>query len=69
MIEVKLAFIQVSHPHVIYFLLLIGYIFFGMYFLSGVSPIQIFPSTILVPEKSPSELGNIISLCRSITEI
>ena len=50
------------HPPVILFLLLFGFIYSGMYFLSDVSPIQIFPSTVLAPEKPPSELGNIFEV-------
>ena len=38
---------QILHPHVILFLLLIGFIYFVMYLQSNVSPIHTFPSTIL----------------------
>ena len=38
-----MSLIQVLHSHVILFLLLIGLIYFGMYFLSDVSPIHNFP--------------------------
>ena len=65
----NMARMQVSHPHVILFLLIVGFIYFGMYLLSDVSPIHIFPSTVLTPEKPPSELGNIMSLCSSFIEI
>ena len=64
-----MAHIQVSNPHVILSMLIIGFIYFGMYFLSDVSPIQNLPSTVLEPKQPPSELGNIISLCNSRTEI
>ena len=64
----NMELIQVLHHHVILFLLLIGFIYFGIYFLSVVYPIQIFPSVVLAPEKPPSELGNIMSLCSSLTE-
>ena len=60
---------QVSHPHVIVFLLLISFVYFGIYFLSDVSAIQIFPSPVIAQNKSPSELGNIMSLCSSRIEI
>ena len=65
----KMALMQVSHSHVVLFLLFIGFTYSGMYFLSDVSPIQIFPSTVLAPEKTPSELGNIMPLCSSLTDI
>ena len=65
----SMALIQVSHPHIILFLLIIGLIDFGMYFLSDAYPIYTFPSTILALKKAPSEIGNIVSLCRSCTYI
>ena len=65
----NMSLIQVSYPHVILFLLLFGFIYFGMYFLSDVSPINIFSSAVLEPKIIPSEIGNIISLCRFCTDI
>ena len=46
-----MALIQVLHPHVILFLLFIGFIYFGMFFLSDVSTKHTFPSTVLVTKK------------------
>ena len=40
-----MALIHVSHPHVIFFLLVICFIYFGMYFLRDASPIHNFPLT------------------------
>ena len=51
-----MAIIQVSYPHLILFMLLIGFIYFGVYFLSEVSPIHKFPSTVIVPKKLPQKL-------------
>ena len=65
----NMALMQVSHPHVILFLFLIGFIYFCIYFLNDVSSLQIFSSTIRASEKPPSELGNIVSLCSSLTYI
>ena len=65
----NMALMQVSHPHVILFLFLVGFIYFGMYFLSEVSPIKIFPSIVIAQEKPTSEFGNIMSLCSSFAEI
>ena len=65
----NMALIKVLHPHVILFMLLIGFIYFGMYFLSDVSPIQILPSIVLAPKKPPSEIDNIMSLCSSLPDI
>ena len=65
----NMALLHVSHPHVILFMLLIGFIYFGMYFLSEWSKIHTFQSTVLAPKKTPSEIGNIISLCSSRTNI
>ena len=65
----KIALIYFLHPHVILFLLLIGYTYFGMYFLSDVTPIHNFPSTVIAPKKPPWEIVNIISLCSSRTDI
>ena len=45
-----MALIQVLCPHVILFLLLIGFIFFGMHFLSDISPIHTFSSTVIEPK-------------------
>ena len=45
-----MALIQVLHPHVILFLLLVGFIFFGVYLLSDVSPTHNFPSNVLAPK-------------------
>ena len=59
---INMALIKFLHPHVILFMLLIGLIYFGMYFLSDVSPIHTVPSTVLAQKKTPSEIGNIISL-------
>ena len=39
------------------------------HFLSEVSPVFFFPSTVLAPEKPPSELDNIMSFCSSLTKI
>ena len=36
------SLIHVTHPHVILFLLLINFVYFGMYLLSDLSPIQFF---------------------------
>ena len=65
----NMALMQVSHPHVIFLMLIIGFILFGIYFLSELSTIQIFSSTVLSPKQPPSELGNIMSLCISLTGI
>ena len=46
----NMALTQVLHPYLILFLLIIGYIYFGMCFISGVSPIHTFPSTVIVPK-------------------
>ena len=40
-----------------------------MYSLSDLSPIHNFPSTVRAPKNHVWEIGNIISLCRSCTEI
>ena len=52
----NMAIIEVSHPYVILFMLLIGFIYFGMYFLSDVSPIHTFPSAIIAPKKHSQKL-------------
>ena len=65
----NMVLMQVLYPHVILYFLLVGFIYFGMYFLSGVSNLQNFPSTVRAPEKPPSELNNTISLCSSHTDI
>ena len=56
-----MEFVHVSHPHVILFMLIIGYIYFGMYFLRDVSPIHTFPPKFLAPEKPPLKNDDIIS--------
>ena len=65
----NMELIKVFHPHLFLFLFLIGFICFGMYFLGDVSPIHTFLSTIIAPKQSPSEIGNIISLCSSRSNI
>ena len=65
----SITLMQVSHPHAILFLSLIGFIVFVMYFLSDIYLTQIFPSIVLAPVKISSELGNIVSLCSSLTDI
>ena len=65
----NMALIQVNHKHIILFMLLIGLIYFGMYFLSDVPPIHNFPSTVLEPTKPPSDIVNIITLCSYHTYI
>ena len=47
----NMELIQVPYPDLILFILLISFIYFGMYFLSDISPIYNFPSTILAPKK------------------
>ena len=42
-----MALINVLHPHVVLFLLLVSFIFFGMYFLRGIYTIFTLPSTVL----------------------
>ena len=64
-----MSLIKVSHPYVILFLLLIGYIYIGIYFLTVVYQIHTLPSSFLEPWNPPRETGNIISLCRSRTDI
>ena len=49
----NISLIQVLHPHVILFMMLIGYIYFGMLFLSDVSPIQTFTSTVIAQKQPP----------------
>ena len=66
---IKIALIHVSHPHVILFILLVGFIYFGMHVLSGVFQIHTFPPRVLAPKKPYVEIGNIISLCSSSTDI
>ena len=56
-----MALIQVLNPHVKLFLLLIGYIYIGMYFIRDVSTIHTLPSAVLAPKKPPWEIGNIMS--------
>ena len=64
-----MALIHGYHPQITLYLFLIGFEYFGMYFLGDVSPIHTFPSTVLVPKQTPWETGDIISLCRSHNEI
>ena len=64
----NMELIHVLHLHVTLFLLLIGYIYFSMYFLRDVSPMYTFPSTVLAPKTSLGFL-NIISLCGSCNDI
>ena len=66
---INMALIHVSLPHVILFLLLFDFIYFGVSFLRDVSTIHTFPSTVLSPKQPPWGIVNIISLCRSSTEI
>ena len=40
-----------------------------MYFLSDVSPIHTFLSTVLAPKKNTRKIGNTVSLCSSHTDI
>ena len=56
------AIIHILNPHLILFLLIIGYIFFGVYFLIYVSPINTLPSKFLAQKKYLELIGNIISL-------
>ena len=65
----NMALMQVSHTHVILFLFLIGFIYFGMYFIIDVSPIQIFHQFFLHQKTHLLELSNIMALCRSCTDI
>ena len=65
----NMELIQVLHPYVILFLLLIGFIYFGVYFLCDVSPIHTFSSTFLAPIKPHSDIGDIILLCSSLTKV
>ena len=53
----NMKFIHVLHPHVIIFLLLIGYIFFGVYFLIDVYPIHTFPYTVIAAKNLPGKLA------------
>ena len=46
----NMSLIHVSHARLILFLLIVVFIFFGVYFLSNVSPIRIFPSTVIAPK-------------------
>ena len=50
---INLEIIQFLHPPVILFLLLIGLIYFGMYFISEVSLINTFTSTVIAQIKHP----------------
>ena len=59
----------ILYQHEILFLLLIGFTDVGTYFLRYLSPINNFPSAVLVAKMTPSEIGNIISLCVSRNEI
>ena len=64
-----MALVNVLHPHVILFLLLIGFIYFGMYFLSDISPIHTFSSTVLAPTKFPGKLViSTLFLCTAMDE-
>ena len=47
----NMALIQVVYPHVLLFLLFVGLIYFSMYFLSYVSPVHTFPSTVILIKK------------------
>ena len=48
--------IHVLHPNAILFLLLVGFIYVGIYFPREVSPIHNFPSTVLAQKKLPGKL-------------
>ena len=65
----NMAHIHVFHINVILFLLLISYIYFGMYFLSNVSTIYTFPSAVFAQKNPPCAIGNIISLWSFCTDI
>ena len=53
---IHMSLIHVLHPRVILFMLPIGFIYFGIYFLSDVSPIHTLPSTVLVQKNLPGKL-------------
>ena len=67
-VQVKIE-IHVFHLHVILFLFIVGFIYFWMYCLSDISPIHTFLSAVLVPKQNIWEIGNIILLCKSCTQI
>ena len=50
-----MSLIHASHLHVILFLVIIGYIFFGMYFLNEISPINTFTYTVISPKELPGK--------------
>ena len=52
----NMALIHVLHPHAILFMFLVGFIYFGIYFLRYVSPIHTLPSTFLAKKKLPEKL-------------
>ena len=47
----NMSLVQVFHPHVILFMLSIGYIYNEIYFQSDVYPINFSPSTVIAPKK------------------
>ena len=65
----KVELIQVSHTHIILFLFLIGFICFGMYFISEVSPKKTLQSSFLAPWNPTWETGKRRSLYRSLNNI
>ena len=52
----NISLIHVLHPHLLLFLLIVGFIFFGMYFLSDVYTIHTFPLTVIAPKNLPGKL-------------
>ena len=64
----NMALIHVSHPHVIFFLLLVCIIYVGIYYLSDVAPIHILHQQFLT-QTNPWEIVTIISLCSSHNDI
>ena len=53
----NMALIHVLHPHVVLFLLLVSFIFFGMYFLRGIYTIYTLPYTVLATKILPRKLS------------
>ena len=51
-----MVFINVPHLHVILFMLLVGFIYCGMYFLRDVSIIDTSPSKVIAPKNLPGKL-------------
>ena len=65
----KMVLIQVSHPHIILFLFIVGFLCFGVYFIREVPSIHTLPSLFLAPRNPPWDTCKMISLWISRTYI